>query len=139
MSSPQRQSWDEYFLTIAAATAGRSRSPRRQVGAVLVRGHHIRSTGYNGPPAGYRGDDGPEVAAEINALLFAAPDDREDATLYTTWLPGVEVCGIIAASGVSEVVSAAGSDGGGAARDLLLDCGVRVRMLDRAEPTTPLF
>ncbi len=48
-----RQSWDEYFLTLAEATASRSNCSRRKVGAVVVQHRHIRSTGYNGPPAGY--------------------------------------------------------------------------------------
>ncbi|MBA2730192.1 MAG: dCMP deaminase family protein [Euzebyaceae bacterium] len=48
-----RQSWDEYFLALAAQAATRSNCSRRKVGAVIVQGRHIRSTGYNGPPAGY--------------------------------------------------------------------------------------
>ncbi|MBA2530135.1 MAG: dCMP deaminase family protein [Euzebyales bacterium] len=48
-----RQSWDEYFLTLAAATASRSNCSRRRVGAIIVQGRLIRSTGYNGPPSGY--------------------------------------------------------------------------------------
>jgi dCMP deaminase len=139
-SAEHRQSWDEYFLTIAHATASRSVVADRRVGAVLVRDHHIRSTGYNGSPPRYRGDDGDvTVWAEVNAVLFAAPEHREGATLYTTWLPPYEACAILAASGITEVVAAAGRvDGWERARDLLLDCGVRVRMLDREERTIPL-
>ncbi|MBA3372061.1 MAG: dCMP deaminase family protein [Actinomycetota bacterium] len=48
-----RQSWDEYFLALASQAATRSNCSRRKVGAVIVQGRHIRSTGYNGPPAGY--------------------------------------------------------------------------------------
>ena len=133
------QTWDEYFLAIASATAGRSRSQRRQVGAVVVKDRHIRSTGYNGSPPGYRGSGDVEVAAEVNAILYAAPEHRDGGTLYTTWLPDHEVCAVIAASGLTEVVCAGGrADGWEVARDLLLDCGIRVRMLDEVEPTIRL-
>ena len=47
-----RQSWDYYFMTIAKDVAERSTCPRAAVGAVIVKEHHILSTGYNGAPAG---------------------------------------------------------------------------------------
>lgn len=47
-----RPDWDTYFLTIAMMAAMRSTCLRRQVGAVVVRGRQIVSTGYNGSPTG---------------------------------------------------------------------------------------
>lgn len=145
-----RQSWDEYFLTVAEATASRSTSAGRPVGAVLVRERHIRATGYNGPPAGYRGpgslptDDADAIErvtvhAEVNAVLFAAPEHREGATLYTTAMPMFSTARVIANSGVKEVVVGSGRyEGWEETRAFLLDCGVRVRMLDGLEHAVPL-
>lgn len=155
-----RQTWDEYFLTIAAAAATRSNCTRRQVGAVLVAGRHIRSTGYNGPPSGYghcdegacprassplgRGAD-PDysncvaIHAEANALLFAAPEQRAGATLYTTQAPCFQCAKLIANSGVAEVVAAGGRyDGWDHTRRFLQDCGVRVRVLETTAAGLPL-
>ncbi len=138
-SSQDRLSWDEYFLSIAEATAGRSHATV-PTGAVLVKDRHIRATGYSGPPDGYRGSD-PNVVvpAETSCLLFAAPEHRDGATLYTTRMPSYEVAITIAASGVQEVVAASGRyEGWDATRDLLLDCGVRVRLLDGHDQALPL-
>ncbi len=48
----RRPSWDEYFLDIAQLVAKRSTCLRRQVGAVVVKGKRILTTGYNGAPSG---------------------------------------------------------------------------------------
>lgn len=49
-----RPGWDETWLAVASAIAGRSDCEPRQVGVVIVspdnRDHWV---GYNGPPAGY--------------------------------------------------------------------------------------
>lgn len=50
-----RPYWPEYFLGIAEAVAVRGDCTRRQVGAVIVKGDRIVSTGYNGAPAGQPG------------------------------------------------------------------------------------
>ena len=150
-----RQSWDEYFLGLATAAATRSNCVRRQVGAVLVAGRHIRATGYNGPPSGYghcdagacpRGtsafplgepagyDDCVAIHAEANALLFSAPSDRQGASLYSTAAPCFACAKLIANSGVGEVVAAGGRyEAWESTRQFLLDCGVRVRVLDGGE------
>lgn len=47
-----RPSWDEFFLNIAREVSRRSTCPRAQVGAVIVKDHHMVSSGYNGAPAG---------------------------------------------------------------------------------------
>ncbi len=48
----RRPDWDGYFMMVAAVAATRSTCLRRQVGAVIVRGGQIISTGYNGAPKG---------------------------------------------------------------------------------------
>ncbi len=47
-----RPEWDMYFMMMACVAATRSTCIRRRVGAVVVRGRQIVSTGYNGAPKG---------------------------------------------------------------------------------------
>lgn len=47
-----RPEWDEYFMSLAELAATRSTCLRRQVGALLVSGSRVLSTGYNGAPKG---------------------------------------------------------------------------------------
>lgn len=149
----RRQTWDEYFLSLAGAASSRSTCVRRKVGAVIVRERHIVSTGYNGGPSGYphcdeggcpraqtdaqmgSGYDGcVAIHAEANALLFCGPQDRRNATIYCTDLPCFGCAKLIANSGVEEVVASGGRyDGWDRVRDFLLDAGVRVRLLDGLE------
>lgn len=49
-----RPSWDDYFMEIARVVSARSTCLRRQVGAVVVLGRRILTTGYNGTPVGLR-------------------------------------------------------------------------------------
>jgi hypothetical protein len=98
-----RVSWDEYFLQLARTTASRATCIRRKHGAVIVQGHRIVATGYNGGPSGYpHCDEGacpratseaPQghdyerciaIHAEANALLFSSPEERDGASLYCT-------------------------------------------------------
>jgi dCMP deaminase len=97
----------QYYLGIAKAVAARANCQGRKVGAVLVRGDRIVSTGYNGTPAGVPNclDGGCQrcanraeypsgtnydlcicVHAEANALLSAARFGiaTEGATLFAT-------------------------------------------------------
>lgn len=123
-----RPEWDDYFLGIAKAVAARGECTRSQVGAVLVKDKRIRSTGYNGAPAGalsclkgacpratsnaipgVSSYDDPATAciaihAEANALLFASKDDCTGATLYITRAPCSGCERLIAGSGVERVV-----------------------------------
>ena len=156
----RRQSWDEYFLGLAQSASTRSNCSRRAVGAVIVRDRHIQSTGYNGPPSGYghcdagacprsgskeatgadpNYDNCVAIHAEANALLFADAHQREGATLYTTAAPCFSCAKLIANSGIGEVVAGGGRyDGWDETRRFLLDCSVRVRMLDGQEHAIPL-
>ena len=85
--------WDEYFLSIAAVTASKSKDPSTKVGAVIVRPDRtIVSVGYNGFPRGVadtpeRLNDRPTkyslvVHAEMNAIL-SARESLNKCTLYT--------------------------------------------------------
>lgn len=44
------QSWNEYFMSVAAIVSTRSKDPSTQVGAVIVKDKVIIATGYNGLP-----------------------------------------------------------------------------------------
>lgn len=52
MSAAARPDWDTYFIAIALMASMRSTCLRRRVGAVVVRGRQVVSTGYNGAPMG---------------------------------------------------------------------------------------
>lgn len=126
MIRTERPGWNDYFLDIAQAVAMRADCRRRRIGAVLVKGNRIRSTGYNGAPAGRPGClDGNcprglltyeqcriesaytnciAVHAEANALLYASREDTEGGTLYLTAKPCHDCGKLIAGSGISRVV-----------------------------------
>lgn len=123
-----RLGWHEYFLGIARAAAARSDCTRSQVGAVLVQGHRVRSTGYNGAPSGMAGcgtcprstsvvsplDGGYDtpgaagqcvaVHAEVNAVLYAERADVVGSTVYVTREPCAACTKTCRAAGVSFIV-----------------------------------
>lgn len=115
-----RPDWDQYFLDIARAVSKRSDCERDQVGAVVVKDRRIRSTGYNGSPAGTPGclscprrlsgctpgssyDNCVAVHAEANALLYADREDLIGAVLYITRKPCISCSKLIAATGITDV------------------------------------
>ena len=155
----RRQTWDEYFLSLATQTATRATCSRRRVGAVVVRDRRIVSTGYNGGPSGMpHCDEGgcPRAAsespmgagydsciaihAEANALLFCGPQERAGASVYCTDLPCFGCAKLLANSGVAEVVAAGGLyEGWQDVRDFLRTAGVRVRLLPDTSDQTVLL
>lgn len=103
-----RPGWDEYYMTIAHDVARRANCSRRRVGAIIVKGRSIVSTGYNGTPMGVRNcfdggcircastvasgqgyDTCTCVHAEANAMLLAARHGTaiEGGILYSTLRP----------------------------------------------------
>lgn len=152
-ASPSRADWDTYFLDLARQAATRSNCVRHGHGAVIVAKRRIQSTGYNGPPSGYghcdrgacpRGGSGDPadpcygLHAEANAILYAGPADREGATIYITAPPCFDCAKLIANSGLTEIVAlAVGAPGDfETIRKFLLDCRVRVRVLESSGRTT---
>ena len=78
-----RPNWVNYFINIAAEVAQRATCPRAKVGAIIVRGTRIISTGYNGAPTNepHCIDEGcivenghcqRAIHAEVNAVCQAA-------------------------------------------------------------------
>jgi dCMP deaminase len=124
-SYPERPSWDEYFMRIARVISTRSTCLRRQVGAVIVRGQRILSTGYNGAPnkithcleagclretlqvpAGERHEICRGIHAEQNAILQAALSGTsiKDAEIYITSHPCSLCAKMLINAGICRVV-----------------------------------
>lgn len=122
MTTYQRPSWDDYFMSIAKIVATRSTCDRLRAGAVLVKDKRIISTGYNGAPPGMPHCDGPvghkmeeghcirTVHAEENCILQAAVTggvSTRGATIYTTYSPCYHCFKKLAVGGVQRVVAGA--------------------------------
>lgn len=124
-SVPARPSWDEYFMRIARLISTRSTCLRRQVGAVIVRGQRILSTGYNGAPnkithcleigclrdtmkvpPGERHEICRGIHAEQNAILQAALSGTsiKDAEIYITSHPCSLCAKMLINAGIIRVV-----------------------------------
>ena len=96
VETPERPSWDAYFLGIAEVVSTRSPDPHTKHGCVLVdAGKRVLSTGYNGPVSGLPNELVPTerpdkydwtIHAEDNAVAFARCDLR-GATAYVTGTP----------------------------------------------------
>ncbi|WP_338866549.1 cytidine/deoxycytidylate deaminase family protein [Myxococcus stipitatus] len=112
-----RVSWDQYFMDIAKQVATRATCDRKHVGAVIVRGRTILSTGYNGSirglphcdDVGHMMENGHCVAtvhAEANAIIQAATNGVaiDGATIYTTASPCWPCFKLIANAGLVRVV-----------------------------------
>lgn len=110
-------SWDQYFMGIASLSAHRSKDPRTQVGACIVRDHKILSVGYNGFPNGISDDEFPwsaegarlkdrkdayVVHAELNAILNSSVN-LQGATIYVTLHPCNECAKAIIQAGIKKV------------------------------------
>lgn len=119
----ERLGLDDYFMEIARVVACRSTCLHRQVGAVIVKGKQLVSTGYNGAPAGHphcleigcaregipsgeRSELCRGAHAEQNAINFAARYgiSIEGATLYTTHFPCSWCAKSIINAGIERVV-----------------------------------
>lgn len=108
-----RPSWDEYFLDICDTVATRSTCDRAHVGALIVRGKDIISTGYNGAPSGepHCDDEGHlmhdnhcirTIHAEVNAV-HRAGIKAPGATLYCSHKPCTNCEGVIRGAGITKI------------------------------------
>ncbi len=115
--STSRRSWDSYFMEIAEVVASRATCDRKHVGAVIVRGRTILSTGYNGSirglphcsEVGHMIEDGHcvrTIHAEINAIIQAAKNGVciDGGTIYTTASPCWPCFKAIANAGIHSIV-----------------------------------
>ena len=117
----ERPDFDHYFMSIAQAVSSRATCIHHQVGAVIVSGHRIISSGYNGSPPGQPhcidvgcckpipGSDWEKcraVHAESNAIIQAASlgIPLKGATIYCTHSPCILCAKSIVMAGIREVV-----------------------------------
>ena len=111
-----RESWDAYFMRIVDAVASRATCTRKKNGAVIIRGHFILSTGYNGSVRGgkhcdevgckmFNGHCVRTVHAEQNALVSAALNgvNISGAALYTTCFPCLICAKLLINSGIKKI------------------------------------
>ncbi len=120
MPSPEtRPSWDDYFMDIAFQVATRSTCDRARVGAIIVKGRRILTTGYNGAPAGLPHCDDVghlmigghcvrTLHAEQNAIIQGALHGVGVAggTMYVTHQPCLTCAKMIINAGIERVVYA---------------------------------
>jgi Deoxycytidylate deaminase len=120
-----RPTWDQYFIDITKVVATRSTCLRRQVGAVIVKGKRLLTSGYNGAPqglphcrevgclraekavpSGQRHELCRGTHAEQNAIVQAALYGVaiEGATLYCTHQPCSGCTKMIINAGIKRVV-----------------------------------
>ena len=112
----ERVSWEEYFMNIAREVATRSTCDRKHVGAVIVRGKTILSTGYNGSIRGlaHCDDVGHEmlnthcvrtIHAEANAIVQSARHGvrLEYSEIYITASPCYDCFKLIANAGINKI------------------------------------
>ena len=115
-STHKRIDWDNYFMYQALLLSQRATCERLKVGAVLVKGNRIVSTGYNGSVSGEthcvdKGcylQDGHCVRtlhAEANAIIQCAKlgVSTDDTTIYVTHFPCLQCTKQILQAGVTEI------------------------------------
>lgn len=116
-------SFDTYFMMMALMVRERSKDPKTQVGAVIVRDNRILGTGYNGTSKGITDDEMPwdslgeanndlmniknsfVVHAEANALdSIENKSSLKGSTMYITLSPCPECAKRIANSGIKNII-----------------------------------
>ena len=125
--SHERPDFDHYFMGLAMAVRTRANCLGSKVGAVIVKGHRVLATGYNGTPSKMKNclDGGCErcanpdryesgqgydvcicVHAEQNAILAAARFgiSVEGGTVYSTMRPCFGCTKELLQAGVDRVV-----------------------------------
>jgi dCMP deaminase len=112
-----RASWHEYFMNIAEEVSHRATCDRLRVGAAIVKGNRILTTGYNGSlpgtphcdEAGHVLKDGHcvrTIHAEANAVLQAARFgiSLADSTCYCTFKPCLSCLKLLLGAGVAKII-----------------------------------
>jgi len=123
----KRPSWDEYFMKMAYLVAERSTCIRHHIGAVIVKGNHLVSSGYNGAASGVkdctelgclrdrmgiasgtRHEICRAIHAEQNAIIQAAlrGSPTEGATIYCTHSPCIICAKMVVNAKIKRFVTA---------------------------------
>ena len=121
-----RPSWDAYFLKMAFLVAERSTCLRHHVGAIIIKGRHVLTTGYNGAarniddclklgclrnqlniPSGERHEICRAIHAEQNAIIQAGVHGVtiDGGTIYCTHSPCIICAKMIVNAGIKRVVT----------------------------------
>lgn len=145
-------SWDEYFMSIAKLTTGRSKDPNTQVGACIVSSdNRVLSCGYNGAPNHFDDNEFPwnregnpletkylfVCHAEANAIdnYRGYKKEFEGARIYVDLFPCNECAKKIIQSGIKEVIYLSDkyqdSDSTKASKILFDTCGVVYRKIPK--------
>jgi dCMP deaminase len=124
-----RPSWDDYFMKITQDVSERAICVKRKVGAVIVKGNRILSSGYNGAPKGFshctdelcirkqmnvpsgqRHELCRGLHAEQNAIIQAAVYgvSIDKSTLYCNYQPCVICVKMMINAGIEKLVYAGG-------------------------------
>lgn len=105
--------WSKRFIQMALLVSSWSKDPSTGVGAVITRGKHVVSLGFNGFASGVK--DTPArledrdykypltIHAEVNAIL-AAKQDLTGCTLYCTHPPCASCASLIIQAGITRVI-----------------------------------
>lgn len=150
-----RPSWDEYFMEITELVSRRSTCLRRQVGALIVKGKRILTTGYNGAPSGLKhcsevgclreklqipSAERQELCrashAEQNAIIQAAQHgiSIDGATIYSTHFPCVTCAKMIINSGIKRIIYQKGYPDQ-LSQELLEEAGIELKKMPPAKLT----
>ena len=146
--------WDEYFMSIAKLTAGRSKDPNTQVGACIVSNdNRVLSTGYNGAPNNFDDNEFPWARegnpldtkymyvchAEANAIdnFRGYKKEFEGARIYVDLFPCNECAKKIIQNGIKEVIYLSDkykdSDSTKASKRLFDTCKVTYRQMNEED------
>ncbi len=148
-----RPSWEEYFLKMAFLVAERSTCNRHHVGAIIVKGRHVLTTGYNGAarktedclklgclrdqlkiPSGERHEICRAIHAEQNAIIQAGVHgvNIEGATLFCTHSPCIICAKMIVNAGIKEIITCdAYPDDFNLVLDLFSQVGIALKKIRR--------
>ncbi len=124
-----RPAWDDYFMKITQDVSERATCVKRKVGAIIVMGNRILSSGYNGAPkglkhceeagcirkeqnipSGQRHELCRGLHAEQNAIIQAAVHGVKiaGATMYCNYQPCVICAKMMINAGISRLVYGGG-------------------------------
>lgn len=139
-------------MDIAKTVSSASKDPSTKVGSIIVKDDTIISTGFNGLPRKFSGDENYEywespkkyeyvVHSELNSIINAARinGNTVGATLYSTFFPCHRCATAIINSGVVRVVSPLISTSERDVRwkasmemsmEMFNDCGIKVYFLN---------
>jgi dCMP deaminase len=111
-----RDSWEQYFLKLAATVSSRATCSRLKVGCVIVKNKTVVATGYNGSASGTphctdvgclieNGGCQRTIHSELNAITQAAKHGNavDGATIYVTHEPCFNCLKHILTCGIKDI------------------------------------